>query len=110
MDEKENVITEHLIILRTTSKILIGDPITETFQSEEINLIEKQRDFLKSKPKKNFKSKTLNKLNENNINKVKRNRFLNKIQVIQTITNNRIVLPLNGKNSLIAESVKKIMI
>ena len=118
LEEKENVITEQPIILRTTSKILIGEPITETFQSEEINLIEQQRDILKSKPKKNFKSKIVNKLNENDINKVnenKRNRFLSKILVIQTITNNRIVLPhkirnqnkLYGKNSRYCRLCKK---
>ncbi len=105
LDEKENVITEQPITSRTTSEILIGDPITETFQSEEINLIEQQRDFLKSKPKKNFKSKTLNKLNENNINKVKRNKFLNKIQVIQTITNNRIVLPHKWQKFTLLQNV-----
>ena len=103
-DKNDEIYSSKPVILRTTSKILIGEPITQTFQSEEINLIEQQRDILKSRPKKLCKS--LIKINEinlkNNTNKIenskieskhKKSKLLSEIKYIETLSNNRIVLP-----------------
>jgi ribosomal protein S14 len=103
-DSNDEIYSSKTVILRTKSKILIGEPITETFQSEEINLIEQQRDILKSRPRKLcnslIKNKEINLINNTNKienlkneSKNKKSKSLSEIKYMETLSNDRIILP-----------------